>query len=664
MSVPTDLIGEQGPGQREREERSLEEKPTRYGWHIDAIVLLAVVLLSALYVGSLLRVGWIPNDEGTLAQSALRVYQGQLPQRDFADVYTGGLSFIHAAAFRLFGVNLFSLRLSAFAFFLAWLPALYYVARRFVAPLGAGLITLVAVAWSYPNYVAAMPSWYNLFLATFGAAALLRYLEVSSRRWLFVAGLCGGASVLVKVIGFYYVAAVLLFLLFVEQSRQEPGTQQQPPLRPQALGKDCRGYRVVCGGLLGVYLAMLLMLIWPQMRGGEVYHFLLPSALCVALLLWRERGPAGMASRERFAALFGLVGPFVLGIAAIFLVFVIPYVASGSTLLLIRSITSSTAVRVASIGGRQHAPAIRATSYGLAVMALILFAMYAGWARKRAVAVAAALGLLIALRIAVVNARLDDAWVMKGTFVDIHLHNMWLTAGTLTPLAVLLGVWMILVGPRWEAIDRLAQQRIMLMISLAAVCSLVQFPFSWVTYFCYTAPLTLLAVVAAVSARRNPPGKLILGALLCFYLGFGVLVMVARHVYNPDLQPEALQALRLPRAGGLKVDVTSAYVDATTTFYEELIPFLQAHSPNGLMYAGNDCPDLYFLSGLKNPTRDDSGAPTSDVLKALRSGDLQLVVINDKTFFAGGVTLPELREEIALRLHNTKKLGRFSIYWR
>src|ERR1035438_3469802 len=60
------------------------------------------------------------SDDGALSQSALRVMQGQLPHRDFAEIYTGGLSFIHALAFRIFGVNLISLRICVFLFFLAW----------------------------------------------------------------------------------------------------------------------------------------------------------------------------------------------------------------------------------------------------------------------------------------------------------------------------------------------------------------------------------------------------------------------------------------------------------------------------------------------------------------------------------------------------------------
>src|SRR5258708_818239 len=159
-------------------------------WVVRLMVLGLVWAIAGVYVGFHISSGWVPADDGILGQSALRVMQGQLPHRDFAEIYTGGLSLIHALAFRAFGVSLMSLRICAFLFFLAWIPAVYCVALRFTSAITAGLITLLAVAWSYPNYPAAMPSWYNLFFATFGAAALRRYLDVRNARSLFFPGLC------------------------------------------------------------------------------------------------------------------------------------------------------------------------------------------------------------------------------------------------------------------------------------------------------------------------------------------------------------------------------------------------------------------------------------------------------------------------------------------
>src|SRR5258706_4951174 len=80
-------------------------------------------------------------------------------------------------------------------------------------------------------YAAAMPSWYNLFFATFGLAALLRYIEMQTGRWLVVAGFCGGISFLFKLLGLYFIAAALLFLLF----RVQMASSAAPADRPERL---------------------------------------------------------------------------------------------------------------------------------------------------------------------------------------------------------------------------------------------------------------------------------------------------------------------------------------------------------------------------------------------------------------------------------------------
>ena len=191
-----------------------QERLQRRWW----LVLIAVWAISGLYVANGMLRGWVPHDEGTLGQSAERVLAGELPHRDFDDPYTGGLSYLHALAFRLLGINLVSLRWVLLLFFLAWVPAVYYVASCLVSPLTAAGAVLLAVVWSVPNYFASLPSWYNLFLAVFGAAFLFRHLETGARKWLFAAGVCAGLSCLIKIAGLYYVAAVLLFLFFREQS--------------------------------------------------------------------------------------------------------------------------------------------------------------------------------------------------------------------------------------------------------------------------------------------------------------------------------------------------------------------------------------------------------------------------------------------------------------
>ena len=184
-----------------------------------------VFLLSAVYMATHLKRGWVPMDEGMWGKSAEYVLAGQLPHRDYLESYTGGLTYLNALAFRVFGVNSASMRYALYLFFLAWLPAFYYIACRFVSPPVASALTFLAVAWGVPNYAGPTPSWYNLFFATFGMAALLRYIEVQKLRWLVVAGMCGGISFLVKQVGLFFIAAALLFFLLREQeaNHADPG---------------------------------------------------------------------------------------------------------------------------------------------------------------------------------------------------------------------------------------------------------------------------------------------------------------------------------------------------------------------------------------------------------------------------------------------------------
>src|SRR5438067_2540949 len=154
----------------------------------SGLILLLVWLLSAAYLGMNLKRGWVPHDEGSLGQSAERVLNGELPHRDFIDPYTGGLAFIDAIIFKVFGIDLLYLRIFLFAGFLAWVPAFYAIACDFSSPWPAAGVTLIAVAWSVPNYAAAMPSWFCLFFATFGTLAILNYIRQPRPFWLVLAG--------------------------------------------------------------------------------------------------------------------------------------------------------------------------------------------------------------------------------------------------------------------------------------------------------------------------------------------------------------------------------------------------------------------------------------------------------------------------------------------
>src|SRR5262245_35419534 len=129
----------------------VSQTPSRSVRWTHLIVLLVVWAISCAYMATHVKSGWVPHDEGTLGLSAERVLDGELPHRDFDD-YTGGLTFAHALAFRELGINSGSMRMVLLAFFVPWVPAIFYIASRFSSAYSAGAVTLLAVAWSVPIY--------------------------------------------------------------------------------------------------------------------------------------------------------------------------------------------------------------------------------------------------------------------------------------------------------------------------------------------------------------------------------------------------------------------------------------------------------------------------------------------------------------------------------
>jgi Dolichyl-phosphate-mannose-protein mannosyltransferase len=607
-------------------------------WGVRAAVLAAVLVIAGIYTGVHIGRGWVAADDGTLSQSALRVMHGQLPHRDFGEIYTGGLSFIHALAFRAFGVNLMSLRICVFLFFLAWLPAVYYVTLRFTSALAAGALTLLAVAWSYPNYPAAMPSWYNLFFATFGAAALLRYLEVRTRRWLFVAGVCGGLSILMKVIGAYYIAGVLLFLAFLEQSESsEKGSEKS------AEGESSNNswpYRVFSVGALLLFLATLINVLRTRLGMPELYQFVLPSAVVVALILLGERNVQA-GTGQRFRTMFRTLIPFGCGLVSPIIVFLLPYARPGEVWKFLFGVTSSAISRSVDLGVIRPV-GIEKIMFVLPLAGVLAAAMY--WDKFQGKAIGSALGLG-----AVVLA-------VRATQSFAIVSGIWFSVAALTPLAVLLGAIVVWARRKPNERTKVERQQVVLLISLAAMCSLVQFPFAAPIYLSYAVPLTLLALVAIVSTGKTQRATYALAPVVGLYLAFGVVSLVPRYIYEVTYVVGRMDTMQGPRAGGLKIE--------GAPFFDDLSRFLREHSPNGLMFAGNDCPELYFLSGLKNVTHDDGGAAPEEILKAIQSDDLNLVVLNDSPYFPGARMMPEVRAEVTRRFPHTTRFGIFQVFWK
>jgi hypothetical protein len=600
------------------------------------LLVVAVVCFAIGYGLLYLHRGWIPHDDGAFGQAAERVMHGELPHRDFRDIYTGGIPLLNALAFRVFETSLSTLRYPVFAFFVLWVPAIFLIARRFVSDYASALITILAIVTSFPNYSAAVPSWYNLFLATFGTLAVIRYSESDRHLWVFVAGMMGGFSFLCKIAGLYFVAAVLLYLIYREQERDR--TSGPCKLTVYSL--------FLCTGCLS-FLLVLVRLIYAVLSAREVIHFVVPGALLVTLLLAREFSGAHGGDATRFRKLFAPGATFLAGVMTPIVFFLIPYFRSGAAHSVWEGVFILPRRRLesASLVPRDlNWPNVLAAA-GLFALLIVGACLLKPLPRILRIVVPICFGLAL--------------WAAGDQSVVYRL--VWNSMVLIVPLTVGATVW-ILWRFRLQPGNR---EQLFLLASVLSVCSLVQFPFSGPIYLLFILPLAPV-VWAAVSSVRPTPSRYLLWTTATAYITFFVLWVTPTYIIYMGIgaSPDAyVEPMKLARAKGIKV------LPAHAVVYERAITLLQEHGRGDYIYAGPDCPELYFLSAKRNPTGtlfeflDDQAGDPQRVLAILDEHAVTAVAIDLDPEFSRSPSnkLPEMLRE---HYPYSETVGKFEIRWR
>lgn len=614
-------------------------KPSSRFW----IFLVLVLLLSGLYMARELNRGWVPADEGTLAESADRVLRGDVPHRDFHEGYTGGLSYLNAAAFRVFGTNLASMRYMMFLFFLAWVSATYYVASRFVSPAVASAVTLLAVAWGPPNYAAAMPSWYNLFFATFGLAALLRYVESESDRWLLVAGLCGGLSFLFKQLGLYFVAGALLFLLFREPVASDAATADR---------RQTAWYRGFLVATVALYEILVFLLLRRMSNAATYFYYWVPNLAVGAAIVWQEFD-IKLNRNKGLSFFLKELGLFGVGVLAPISLFFIPYFLTGSLSQVVRDLIIIPSRLVPHTGARL-------TQFSFVIGIFGDLAIIAGLLGLRSIDPRQ---LWEKIFIGVPIAGLIPAALLLALRVQGFYVLVWSTVWALAPFVVVLGIVVLIRRSMLHQLSSKQRQQLFIIFSVTAACGLLQFPFRNI-YFCYIAPLVWLSATAVISLMEKPP-RLAVGGIMCFCFLYGVFELTPGFIYHlayeyaPDTQTVTLA---LPRAGGLRITAESARE------YEELDGLIRQHVRGEYIFAKPDCPEVYFLSGFRDPSGifydyyEDASGRTERALAAIASHNVNLVVLSHHP----GVDpiADDLKSALEQEFPNRAEAGKFEVRWK
>lgn len=155
-------------------------------------------------------------EEARDANAYLLFLQGDLPYRDFDWLYGPFAFYIYPFIMKIFGVNLEILRISYLALASLLIPLVYFLARRILAPLWAGIAAFLAIIFITTPYYT-----YNHIFAALGEVASLimvcRFIEGNKKiADLFWAGIFCSFVLLTKPFsaGIALFCTISLFILF------------------------------------------------------------------------------------------------------------------------------------------------------------------------------------------------------------------------------------------------------------------------------------------------------------------------------------------------------------------------------------------------------------------------------------------------------------------
>lgn len=596
------------------------------------ILGVVMVLAAIVYLTHFVPRGWVPHDEGMIGQSAEQVLHGAIPHIDYQEAYTGGLTYLHAAVFKITGVDLLHVRWLLFAA-ASWAAFLIYaICRRYLAPAGAALAVWVAVGWSFPNYFAGLPSWWLLVFALACLWAVIRHVETQHWRYLVAAGLFVGLAIAIKQTGLYLLAALVLSLLY-DGGRSHHDSSAVSRIE-----------RLVRWGVGAASIVLAAAILGLRILDTEGVYLFCPIAACGVVLFLRFKEDAE-PSRARSPFMLAVI---VTAVAALPLVpLLIPYMNRHrlGDFLYGAIVLPRTRLEFASTSMPWGVMAI-STSAPLLTLAFLSSRCH----------------------VSAPSTLFKSLWWMLGialpilALFDVTSYQLiWQSSRAFAVLVPLWICWRLAAG----RVQRLDQRRILFVsAAILAWTSLNQFPFAAPIYFCYIAPLVVVAGIAAASGTSCFQRRTLLPWALMLIL---FAVLSANRAFIDSLGIAHLPrrfdtVLNLPRAH-LRIRASEAEV------YSRLMASIESRLRGGMLIAGPDCPEVYFLAGLTNPSgtifefisAGPVGLDQTDGAGAWSTGTV--VVLNHAPQFSPAPS-DMLSAKLRREFPHGEDIGRFEVRWR
>jgi len=597
------------------------------GWGV------AACFLSAAYLVPFVARGWVPHDEGTLGLNALRVMRGELPHVQFVDPYTGALSWVYAGLFAVLGVDVIWTRWLLYAGAIVATVLMFRIAREYAPPPAAAAVVLVAVAWGFPNYFAAMPSWWILIGALSATWLTLGHLKTGSLAALAVTGVIVGVCFTIKQTGIYLLIGLILVLAFEEQSRQP--TRSGGRWYWASLGVRVFGLVALCGGLL--------WLVPPTSSAAVLLVLAAPMAALGLFVVCDEfrREETDALSRVAYLAraVASLVGGALLPVA----VMLIPYLASHTVGAWFHGVFVAPQSRHG-FGTLDLPPLTYA--WPLVPLVVALLASLSGHGKSRVAHWSARCAWAIGFALLVTVGRMESYQLLWSSIR---------TGVALLVVATLAQLW------RGGETSRLAKMQLYTLAAMTACLSLNQFPFAAPIYLCFVAPLAGLLLLGTLRSG----GALEPLAIAALYTGLGAFAVASLNAgYVANIGVGHTVARLSTPLGLSRASITTNAGEAS--LYGALVGTIERTGRKRL-HAFPDCPEVYFLTDSVSPMAApfEFFEPKSvrEVARVWEAKAIDVVVINHGADFSPKPS-EQLLEAARARFPNSQVAGRFEVRWR
>lgn len=179
---------------------------------------IAVIVFGLILAVPRYRNGINIRDEGFLAYGAVRVLDGEVPNRDFVSLQPPLSFYTVAAVFKFFGTFLITLRMLGLCVYMVIILLVYTITRRLTIQVLALTATILAATLGMPLFnFTPFAAWQGIVTSFMAILFSLKFTATNQRRWAFLAGVTTALTVLSRHDqGVYLVIAILIYALTIK----------------------------------------------------------------------------------------------------------------------------------------------------------------------------------------------------------------------------------------------------------------------------------------------------------------------------------------------------------------------------------------------------------------------------------------------------------------